>query len=337
MKWALGGVTLIAVIAITAAVSIALTKGSGGGGNGTPTASASPSATASGTASNGNGEIASANDTGPVNIITEDPSCTGWTPINNALAQSERNGWENRDRARAATDWTPEQRTQYNEVARAMKVAADQTVPLAKLTPHRAMRELFEQFIAYARAYSDAVPNYKPDDNYLAGVVGATSSALVSTCAAISYGSAQAQAPSVGTPAPPSNAVVVGDPNSPEKFLPVPDSTCGDWQKLIQKFGTDTPEWQALDPNIPSSGWSPEQHAIIESVIPVMRKLADDIENLGRSSANATLQDFAIMSAQYRRAYAQALPSYSSADSYLSGAAAHLTSAIIDGCKAVGG
>ena len=41
-----------------------------------------------------------------------------------------------------------------------MRNAADQTVPLAKLTPHRVMRELYEQFIAYARAYSDAIPTY---------------------------------------------------------------------------------------------------------------------------------------------------------------------------------
>ena len=37
---------------------------------------------------------------------------------------------------------------------------------LAKLTPHRVMRELYEQFIAYARAYSDAVPTYTKPDNH---------------------------------------------------------------------------------------------------------------------------------------------------------------------------
>ncbi len=41
-----------------------------------------------------------------------------------------------------------------------MRNAADQTVALAKLTPHRVMRELYQQFIAYARAYSDAIATY---------------------------------------------------------------------------------------------------------------------------------------------------------------------------------
>ena len=41
-----------------------------------------------------------------------------------------------------------------------MRNAADQTVNLVKMTPHRVMRELYEQFIAYARAFADAVPTY---------------------------------------------------------------------------------------------------------------------------------------------------------------------------------
>ena len=100
--------------------------------------------------------MASADDKGPANIITEDPSCAAWTPINQTFVEIQKKGWDERDPSIPATDWTPEQRAQYDEVGRAMRAAADQTVPLAKLTPHRVMRELYEQFIAYARAYSDA-------------------------------------------------------------------------------------------------------------------------------------------------------------------------------------
>ena len=49
----------------------------------------------------------------------------------------------------------------------AMRSAADQTVDLVKLTPHRVMRELYEQFIAYARAFADSVPTYTADDDSL--------------------------------------------------------------------------------------------------------------------------------------------------------------------------
>ncbi len=52
--------------------------------------------------------------------------------------------------------------------------AADQTVQLVKLTPHRAVRELYEQFIAYARAYIAAIPTYTASDNHLVGAVGAS-------------------------------------------------------------------------------------------------------------------------------------------------------------------
>jgi hypothetical protein len=65
-----------------------------------------------------------------------------------------------------------------------------------------------------------------------------------------------------------------------------------------------------------------------------MNTLADDIERLGLQSSNATLQDFAIFAAQYRRAYATALPSYTTADSYLGAASAGITSAIADACRA---
>ena len=68
-----------------------------------------------------------------------------------------------------------------------------------------------------------------------------------------------------------------------------------------------------------------------------MNEFADNVEKLGRSSANPTLQDFAVFAAQYRRAYVDALPTYTPADSYLSAVSAKAASVIYDACKAVGG
>ena len=59
-------------------------------------------------------------------------------------------------------------RAQYEAVGQAMRSAADQMVPLVKLTPHRVMRELYEQFIAYSRAYAERIPTYTPQDDNLA-------------------------------------------------------------------------------------------------------------------------------------------------------------------------
>ena len=58
----------------------------------------------------------------------------------------------------------------------------DQAIDLVKLTPHRVMRELYAQFIAYRALFDAIVPQYMPDDNYLAGVVDGAGSALVSIC-----------------------------------------------------------------------------------------------------------------------------------------------------------
>ncbi len=43
-------------------------------------------------------------------------------------------------------------------------------VNLAKQTPHRVVRELYEQYIAYGRAYVDSIPTYMPADDVLADV-----------------------------------------------------------------------------------------------------------------------------------------------------------------------
>ncbi|MET0757002.1 MAG: hypothetical protein ABWY39_03215, partial [Mycobacterium sp.] len=224
---------LLAVIGVTAAVTMSVTGDNGG--NGSPT---SPP-------SGNNSGIASANDTGPATVITEDPSCAAWMPISETLGQMQRNGWENRNPAIPATEWTPQLRAQYDEVGQAMRSAADETAPIVKLTPHRAVRELYEQFIAYARAYSDAIPTYTPVNNHLVAVAGASATALSYLCGAINSGSAQARAPLVAAPAPPSEFASPDDPSKPQRFLKAPDPTCMEWDRLLHQFEADTSAWRA--------------------------------------------------------------------------------------------
>jgi hypothetical protein len=321
-KWALGAVALLAVIGVTAAVTISVRKDGGDGGP-TPTGDTYG--------------LASADDTGPVNIITEDPSCAAWRPINETFAAKQRQGWDRRDSSIPAVDWTPEQRADYEEVGQAMIDAADQTIPLAKVTPHRVMREMYEQFGAYARAYADAIPSYVPADDHLAGVAVAASSTLAFACAAIEWKSAQARAPLVQVPPPPTEVAILSDPSSPPRFLTTADKSCGEWTRALKQFHDETTGWQNLDANVPASEWTPNQRQVADDVVPVMTKFADDIEALGRSSSNPTLQDFAVFSAQYRRAYAAALPTYTPADSFLARTAARTTSVIYEACHAVGG
>jgi hypothetical protein len=279
--------------------------------------------------------LASADDKGPVNVIIEDPSCAAWRKVNGTLADSQK-GWVDRDPSAPAVDWTPDIRSQHDTVARAMRDAADQSVPLAKLTRHRVMRELYEQFIAYARAYSDAIPTYTSIDNHLASVALSTSGALTYACTAIEWGSAQAWAPLISVPESPAEPAPLIDPSNPRRFLETDDPICAELRNALDLYIADTTAWQGIDANIPASEWTTEQRSIVDAVIPVMSRNADDLEELGRKSSNPTLQDFAVFAAQYRRAYVAALPAYTAADSYLSRASNRASATISEACEAVG-
>ncbi|GAT04990.1 uncharacterized protein RMCFA_5101 [Mycolicibacterium fortuitum subsp. acetamidolyticum] len=72
------------------------------------------------------------------------------------------------------------------------------------------------------------------------------------------------------------------------------------------------------------------------AVIPMLRQAADKLDELGRRSDNSTLQDFTALAAQYRRAYAQAIPTYTPADQHLYDASLYPVGVITAACKAAG-
>ena len=323
-KWGLGALALLVVIGVTAAVTISFTGDGADGADGGP----SPTGETFG--------LASANDRGPANIITEDPSCAAWGPINQTFVDVQKKGWGERDPNIGESDWTPQQRQQYADVREAARNVADESVQLAKLTPHRVMRELFEQYIAYSRAYSDAIPTYKPSDDHLAGVMNSTGSVITYACAAITYKSALSRGSLVAAPAAPSEFAALTNPSEPSRFMTSEDSTCSDWYELLKQYADDLRPWEAIDSAIPASDWTPEQRQIIDSTIPLMNDYADRIEEIGRRSTNPVVQDFAVFSSQYRRAYVAALPTYSKADGWLDSTAHRTMSLIYEACKAAG-
>jgi hypothetical protein len=326
LKWALGSVTLLAVLATVLAAVLLF----GGGSPGTDSSSSAGSSQDAGAG------IASANDTGPVTIITADPSCAAWTAINNALATGGEGLWNDRDRSAPASQWTQKQRAQFAAAGQSMRAAAAQTVGLVKLTPHRVMRELYEQFIAYARAYAERIPKYTPADNNLAGTANSASSALGAICAAIVDGSAAARGPLVSPPPAPTQTAPLGNPANPQPFLTTPSRVCAQWKSALEEFGRNTVVWQEIDPNIPAMYWNREQRATNNTVAPVMNAYAGKLEMLGRQSGNPTWQDFATLSAQYRRAFVLALPTYAPTDNHLANAATYASTTILGACAAVG-
>lgn len=332
-KWAIGAVSLVAVIAVTATVAVSCTKNSGdsngGGGGGTKT-SAAPS------------DVASANDTGPVGIITEDPSCAPWHPIQVMLAGVEDNGWGKRDSSLPSSAWTVEVRAQYEAVAKAMRKAADQAVPLSKMTTHRVMRELYGQFIAFGRAYADKILNvatYTPIDDKLAQAVSSAGSAIAYVCDAISSGSAAARAPMASVLAAPNSVAPIGDLANPQRIFGTPDVVCSDLTPTLNQLLSNTAfkNWANTDPKVPVSDWTPEQQSLNDAVAPVMTSTADALEKLAQRSTNPIVQDFIMLGVQYRRTYVQAMPTYQPSDSsiYLAGQISPLV--VVAACGAVSG
>jgi hypothetical protein len=128
----------------------------------------------------------------------------------------------------------------------------------------------------------------------------------------------------------------MGNPAAPAAFLDAPNSVCSDWASMVSKFDDDTKAWLAGDPNMPANQWTTEQRAINDAVMPVMTDNANELERLGRQSNNPTLEDFAVLAAQYQRAYVKALPTYTSSDSFLIQSATFLVNAINFACKAAG-
>ena len=323
-KWILGGVAVVVVVALAVVITVLVMRPSGGGG-------ATPTPT------NGKSDFASANDTGPVAIITEDPTCAAWNKVNTSLFDAEQQvKWTERDPSVPATDWTPQQRNTFETVSKAMTGAADQSVSLAKATPHRVMRELYEQFIAYTRSFAERVPKFTAPDNELARVVDGIAGTFVNICAAISYGSSAAQAPLLPPVRPPSKIASVQNLETPQRLLTNGDPICTEWTSRLDRYFNDTTDWQSISEDIPASQWTPEQRATIDAVIPVMSAFADDLENLARRGETSAVQDFGVLAAEYERAYARALPTYTSADGFLAAAATYLAKTVEQGCKVVG-
>jgi hypothetical protein len=327
-RWILGSLALLVVVVVgVTALLVTRTDPDAPPPTVTTPPQASPSVDTS--------SIASAADRGPVRFITDEPTCTDWGPINDTLAATQRNGWDRRDPKVPAAKWNPDQQGQHRAVAKAMRVAADETVELAKRTPHRVMRELYEQSIAYWRAYADAIPRYRPADNYLALTAGSAAGAVVSICDTMDFGAASGRSPLLLPGSPPAHLPPISDPARPAPFITAPSPFCGEWTAMVGRFEDEIRPWRdRSDPHAPAVGWSPEQRTLYNDVIPAMRRNADQSQLLGLVSGNVVAADLAALSAQYRRAFIDAIPTYGPSDAYLDTAASRLLSVTDNACRA---
>jgi hypothetical protein len=130
-----------------------------------------------------------------------------------------------------------------------MRSAADQTAALAKQTPHRVVRELYEQTTAYLTAYADSVAAYVPTNDNLVEVATSTAQALTSICEAISNGSAGARAGLIPAAADPTASTASAGP--PTRFFQPPtDPVCTQWHAVVSKYTTAFAPWRGTNPNV---------------------------------------------------------------------------------------
>lgn len=324
LKWLLIAVAVLLVIGISVGATLIFTRDSGGGGTTTSTSGA-PS------------DIASANDTGPVSIITQEPTCAMFVTISNRLSDVEKQGWGDlRGSLGPASEWTSDQRRQVEAVAAAMRSAADQSATLLKQTPHRVVRELYGQFIVYGRAYADSISNYVPADDGLAAANVNAGSAIIGICNTITLGSASRGLALAAAPAP-SQLAPVGDPFDPQRFIQGSDSTCTEWVSRLDKFNAATTQWADADPSVPASQWTPERKALEQSVQPLLTAYASDTESAGRQSGNPVLEDFAFSAALYLRAYLTVGDNYTGVDGWLSYTGFKFANLVSGACRAMAG
>lgn len=319
-KWLLVAIAVLLVIGVTIGATLLFTR------DGDDASTPPPSGVAS--------DIASANDTGPVSIITEEPTCAAFNSINNSLADIQQRGWGDlRGNLGPVSTWTPEQRAQVDAVAGAMRNAADQVVALARQTPHRVVREIYEQFIAYGRAYADSVQEYTPRDDGLASVNVNASSAMIGICNVIEYGAAGRSIALTAEPTP--TAIAPASVGEPTQFITSPNPACRDWTSRLDRLMAETPEWQNRDGSIPASSWPPERRAVEVAARPLLTAYAAGITSAGRQSGNPILEDLASAAAVYIRGYVAAGDQYTNADSWLIHTGFRLSNLVAGACRAV--
>ena len=334
-RWALGGAALV-VVAV--ALVVALMLGGTRSIAGHPVAAPSPTG--------GGTSAASANDTGPVGLVTEDPTCPAWVAIGTMwLMTAPVENWDAGHPGQQnplmvpGNTWTPEQRKAMQATASATRIAAVKTAALARTTPHRVVREIYEQFIAYGRAFADSIGDSYVPRNALGATAESALNVLQSICVTVESGAAAARSALVTAPSAPQRVAPPQDPTKPERFLTTSDiPACGQLVSVLQRFKHD-PAVQAWDKSnhaVPAGLWNPQQKALNDAVAPLMTNLADDIERIIAPSGNPVMTDFGTLSAQYQRAFVKALPTYTGRDGEIDGVAGYTRFMLADACQSVG-
>jgi hypothetical protein len=334
-RWAVVGAAAALIAATVVAVTVARTPEPRG-----------PAATSAGATATVLPVAPSSNDIQPIRIITDEPTCDQWRTISDAWGpNSPLAQWNpddpNHPARRPASAWSAEQRAAMTAASGVLQTMAAKTVPLVAATAKRVVRELYEQLIAYSRAYSASLSNYFPDvDIKLGQAFEDTYKILGSACNA-SHASRSEQNGWITAPSPwPTRTAAPQDPDNPQRFISRSDnSTCGELMATLQAF-SDNPvakDWSKVDDTIPAAQWTPDQKALSAKVATLLHSSNFDIQRIIGETVNPVVQDFGYLALQYRGVFEGLLASYNArSDHQIQQAGSSALRLIADGCNAVG-
>lgn len=283
------------------------------------------------------GDVASAADTGPVAVITEDPTCIEFSAFTIDAGNKLDAGFNKVDASIPASSWSEQTRQAYESGRGALTEYADRVVGLSKKTPHRVMRELYGQLTAYYRAFVAEIDGYTPDDLRLLDIANNAYASLNTICRAVGNQSAPRIASQVAAAAPPTSIAPVGDVDNPQKMLTATLELCPTWAARNDLVYQKTSVWETISHDNPASKWNSLEKTTYDKVAQLMARSVYEVNKIGRSSGNPLVEDFLVLAAQYQDAFLQALPTYEPEDLALYSTQQNLGKLVGSACDSVKG
>ncbi len=305
--WVLLGVAVTVVVAVVVGMLVWNATATSPGGRGAPTAEDGVDRT--------------------VGLLrVKDPVCDEWVTVSNELAAKEEK-WAASNRGVPATAWSPEQREIFVSVGEAMSTAADQFESMLPKAKNVVLQELIAQTIVYLRAYVERVPNYVASDGLIAGVAGNFGTAVTNMCSAVPLlpGLSGAETERRSS---------VPDPGDLTPFIVGEDPACGNFVKMIDRQNSQLRGWAAADSTIPAAQWTPSQRALNNAAREVISRDAKDVRTIAESAESSIMTDVLVARAEYMRAFADVIPTYSADEALLLTTVTSLGGGLSAACKA---
>jgi hypothetical protein len=258
-------------------------------------------------------------------VIDEDPICGDWSKASEKMAGAEK-AWTEVDDTIPASQWTPDQRRIFEDVASAMTAGANTFEQLLPRAQDPIIQELVAQTITYLRLYVDKIPSYEYKDGYLAGVANNFGSAVTSICTSapnLASKSVQADTTQLSTT----------NPSALAPFMSTPDAVCNELRAIFHHQQSLLSSWRKTDSSIPASDWSQKDRDLNKLAQEVLQLDADRTSTLIQSATGPMVKDLLFTYAQYLKAYAQIIPNYTPADQYIWSVAAYIAGGLEAACQ----